>query len=690
MEFAVKRFARNILLLHLVLLVGVLGIVFMASRAIRERARDQAQSQAEIRQRMLASQTARGIEAFYKSIVSDMDLVPRQDDSESERTKVGSILREVSREFSFPLLGPTTLPTFPIDLNRPRSDGPNREGPEQRPNVANGRPPQAGGGGFGANRPRQPAGRSMLVGQILGRQLEERVTHLFVVTRPPVKAGAKSPAVRRTVETVGHDPFRELAVRDVVVEPKKGEGPTAADLADRFHDWLANVHVQAVSPFELVDGKGYNLVALPISNGASVLVAAVPVSTITEMFLAALNADPANPVMLVNSELMIMASSRSKLVGQSVDDGGDADFKSALQAFKAGGFKASHRVDHAYQVGEQRFDASLLTAEPMEVAGRKWFIVVGSPLSQVDAVVSQLFGGILRWAVFVVVVITGILVSTSVQLIRSRVRVERLRTQVLRTELDRARQIQQAWLPRHPPDSRSLDVAAANFPAHHISGDFYNWFDLPDGRIAIVIGDVTGHGMSAAFLMATTQLLVRTTMQRISDPAACLAEVNRQLCTLVFNGQFVTLQILVTDPAGGPVEVSSAGHPAPLLAEDGTFRPLPVESGLVLGVDPDTDYETVSVDLPTDGATLLLYTDGATDILAPNGKRLGNDGLLKACPAARPGPARRGDAQADLDSVVATLNHFRGSRELADDLTFVAVRIAASARAERNALVGAV
>ena len=102
--------------------------------------------------------------------------------------------------------------------------------------------------------------------------------------------------------------------------------------------------------------------------------------------------------------------------------------------------------------------------------------------------------------------------------------------------------------------SRSVDLAAANFPANHISGDFYNWFELPDGRVAVVIGDVTGHGMSAAFLMATTQLLVRTTMQRVTDPAACLEEVNRQLCTLVFNEQFVTLQILVLDPDGGPVE----------------------------------------------------------------------------------------------------------------------------------------
>ena len=104
-------------------------------------------------------------------------------------------------------------------------------------------------------------------------------------------------------------------------------------------------------------------------------------------------------------------------------------------------------------------------------------------------------------------------------------------------------------------------------PRAHISGDFYNFFELPDGRTAVVIGDVTGHGMSAAFLMATTQLLVRSTMERMEDPGKCLAEVNRLLCTQAFNGQFVTMQLLVIDPSRRTIELATAGHPAPLLAE---------------------------------------------------------------------------------------------------------------------------
>ena len=171
----------------------------------------------------------------------------------------------------------------------------------------------------------------------------------------------------------------------------------------------------------------------------------------------------------------------------------------------------------------------------------------------------------------------------------------------------KARQIQQAWLPSKLPSGLWLDVAAVNYPAQHISGDFYNWFDLSDGRVAVAIGDVTGHGMSAAFLMATTQLLVRTTMVRVDHPGKCLEEVNRQLCTQGFNGQFVTMQLLVLNPGHQTVELATAGHPAPLIVDsEGVVGPtLPIEPQLVLGVDRDATYPVERITLPP-GATLVL------------------------------------------------------------------------------------
>jgi sigma-B regulation protein RsbU (phosphoserine phosphatase) len=296
------------------------------------------------------------------------------------------------------------------------------------------------------------------------------------------------------------------------------------------------------------------------------------------------------------------------------------------------------------------------------------------------------------WSVFVTVAVAALLVSTAVQLIRSRVKLERERAAAMRKELERARQIQQAWLPHQPPSSGALDVAAVNYPAQHISGDFYNWFELPDGRTAIAIGDVTGHGMSAAFLMATTQLLVRTTLARVTDPGRCLAEVNRQLCTQVYAGQFVTLQLLVFEPETRTVELANAGHPPPLVGEPDesgamTFKPLPVEPQFVLGVEEDATYETEHVELAP-GALLLLYTDGAADAEAPDGRRFGAEGLRRALPT-RPPKSRPIDARGLLDAVIRAINDFRGKQALGDDLTFVAVRLNTVPAAHEAEPVGA-
>ncbi|QOV88145.1 PP2C family protein-serine/threonine phosphatase [Humisphaera borealis] len=670
MEFAVKKFARNVLLLHLLLLLVVLALMLFASRAIREGAREQAQKQAESRQRIIAAQTARGIEAFYHSIVSDMDLMPRPEDDQQDRDRLGKMFSEMTRDIPIPVFGhPKTEPSSPGTQPAPRN--PLFPKPATRPGQKDFRDPEDK-----KNPPppsstqRQQYVRGLLLGQVLSRQLEERVSHMFVIGRPIPKTGP-------------------VPIREVSVTPAEGVGPTPEQLAERYRDWLRDVHAQSISKFELFDGKGYNLVAIPVTRGSGVMVAAVPVATITELYLSTLNNDPATGVLLVNDSLTVMASSRPNLVGVNISASGDPDLALNLEASKEAGFKESRVIEHPFKLGEEKFDPALLTTEPIEIAGRKWFIVVGSPLKEVDGVVAALFSKIFIWAIFVVAAVTVILVSTSVQMIRNRLRLERVQTEAIHKELDRARQIQQAWLPRESPRSPNIDVAAVNFPANHISGDFYNWFELPDGRVAVVIGDVTGHGMSAAFLMATTQLLVRTTMQRISDPAACLDEINRQLCTLIFNGQFVTLQIAVIDPDGGPIEVSSAGHPAPLLAGDRTFEPLPVESQLVLGVDPDATYQTVTLDLPV-GASLLMFTDGAPDVQAPNGKRFGAQGLHGTCPL-RPGRTSdlsTHDARWLLDAVVAKVNHFRGSRELGDDLTLVAIRTKAPALTPTGSLVG--
>jgi sigma-B regulation protein RsbU (phosphoserine phosphatase) len=263
---------------------------------------------------------------------------------------------------------------------------------------------------------------------------------------------------------------------------------------------------------------------------------------------------------------------------------------------------------------------------------------------------------------------TAILVSTSTQMIRGRLRLERFQRETLTRELDQAREIQLLWLPERQGAKIPLDIAAVNRPASHVSGDFYNWFELGDGRACVVIGDVTGHGLPAAFLMATTQLLVRTIITRVFDPGQCLREINRQLCTHVFSGQFVTLLVMLIDTERNVVELATAGHPAPFVGSGDEFVPLPVEPQLVIAVDEDVPYKTQRFQMKP-GTSLLLYTDGMTDVQAPDGSRIGAEGIQKALYGSFT------KAQTLLDTVLDTVEGFRAGREMADDLTLVAVQL---------------
>jgi phosphoserine phosphatase RsbU/P len=310
-----------------------------------------------------------------------------------------------------------------------------------------------------------------------------------------------------------------------------------------------------------------------------------------------------------------------------------------------------------------------MTAQPFAVLDRQWTVVITSPVSDIDTVVRRVFGRAVIWAIFLALSMTAILVSTAVQLIRNRAWMDRERHELLEKELRQAREIQLAWLPqKQPGEAAAVDIATVNHPASRISGDFYNWFELPDGRTAVVIGDVTGHGMAAAFLMATTQLLVRNTLPQVIDPGRCLEEINRQLCTQVFNGQFVTLQIVVLDPQSDRVEIATAGHPPPLVSEDARFRLVPLEPNLVLGVERDSTYASESFDL-SPRSTLLLYTDGVLDAEAATGGRFGSARLCEAL------AGTFDSAQSLIDAVLAEINRFTRGCPLGDDLTLVAVQV---------------
>jgi phosphoserine phosphatase RsbU/P len=183
----------------------------------------------------------------------------------------------------------------------------------------------------------------------------------------------------------------------------------------------------------------------------------------------------------------------------------------------------------------------------------------------------------------------------------------------IKAELDVARALQLAILPSTFPARAGCDGAACMVPATTMCGDFYDFIELPDGRIGLVMADVSGHGVPAAFFMAVARTNLRDYAAQYPDPGSCLAHTNQALCGQNPMDLFVTVFYAVLDPKSGVLRYASGGHnPQYLRRTDSSVEALAGTGGVVLGVLPDAEFADHSVQLRP-GDRLLLYTDGVTE-----------------------------------------------------------------------------
>lgn len=196
----------------------------------------------------------------------------------------------------------------------------------------------------------------------------------------------------------------------------------------------------------------------------------------------------------------------------------------------------------------------------------------------------------------------------------------------LRRELTMARRLQRSLLPKRRRGA--FPLRALNFPAREISGDFYDFFELPDGRIAFTVGDVAGKGLDAAFLMVRCASLLRWAGKEGLPPGQWLARANNELMEAIAAGMFVCAVAGYYDPWRQQATWASAGFP-PLLRVDraGRFDRFEAE-GPPLGILHGMNYPEQQTTL--DGAALYLFSDGMTDVRGDDGEVLGVDGVQTA------------------------------------------------------------
>ncbi len=251
----------------------------------------------------------------------------------------------------------------------------------------------------------------------------------------------------------------------------------------------------------------------------------------------------------------------------------------------------------------------------------------------------------------------------------------------MQAELEIARQVQEQLLPKVVPSLKTLRLTAVCEPARMVSGDYYDYLCLPDGRLAMAIGDVAGKGISAALLMATIQAAMRMELRTSRAMAApsgltemiqlptsrLVSDLNQQLHATTAPEKFATFFFSLYNENTGELRYTNAGHLPPLLVRKGSAFPLEV-SGTVVGAFPSVEYEENRLQMES-GDLLLCYTDGITEPENEYGEEFGEARLIDLITK----NAERDDARI-VSMVLEAVHQWTSAPEQPDDMTLLLAR----------------
>jgi predicted ester cyclase len=237
-------------------------------------------------------------------------------------------------------------------------------------------------------------------------------------------------------------------------------------------------------------------------------------------------------------------------------------------------------------------------------------------------------------------------------------------------ELQVAQRIQQAALPASVPELQGWQITPFYRPAREVGGDFYDFLELADGRLGVVVGDATGKGVPAALMMASTRSTLRAVAQASESPGDALRRVNDPLATDIPSNMFVTCFYAILDPKSGTLSYSNAGHDLPYLWHGGDCEELRAR-GMPLGLMPGMSYEEKEMVLDA-GEAALFYSDGLVEAHDPDGQMFG-------FPRLRALIAEHGEERSLGEFLMKELYSFVGDGwEQEDDITLLTLRRSAS------------
>jgi sigma-B regulation protein RsbU (phosphoserine phosphatase) len=237
--------------------------------------------------------------------------------------------------------------------------------------------------------------------------------------------------------------------------------------------------------------------------------------------------------------------------------------------------------------------------------------------------------------------------------------------ELLERDLMLARRIQQHFLPRETPEIAPYRVCVDYSPALAVGGDFYDFLHLSSDRIGILVGDVSGKGVSAALWVAKASSDIRYLSVGFEQPAPILERVNRTLSSDTSEGMFITLVLTILDTKTGELLVASAGHPLPLLRRhDGTVVAMGRTGDMPLGLSEKASFQQHRYQLG-ESDMVVLYTDGVTEAENHDKALFGVERLTDVVQRSEPG------VDAIMNSVLSAVKNFSGDEQQSDDLTLL-------------------
>jgi len=241
-------------------------------------------------------------------------------------------------------------------------------------------------------------------------------------------------------------------------------------------------------------------------------------------------------------------------------------------------------------------------------------------------------------------------------------------------DLQQAAEIQRGILPRGQPRVVGVDLAGHNAPCRTVGGDYYDFIPYDDGRVAVVLGDVAGKGMSAALLMSNLQARVQILAELPQNLANLMSRLDQSVAINAPPNRFITLFFGLIDPQRGTLTYCNAGHNPPLLVRaDGSVERLKAK-GTVLGIFPEIGYEEQNVAF-AEGDLLAIYSDGVTEAVDSNGEEFGEERLAQLV-----AEIREQSSSAVIDAVLERVSEWTDEAPPEDDVTLIVARRVGSAR----------